>query len=125
MRLLLDTHILLWWLSDDAKLSPAARSRILNAKEVFVSSASIWEAAIKASIGKLDIDVDLLAAEIKNNGFIELPVTARHAAKVVHLPDIHRDPFDRMLVAQAISEPLTLLTADEKLRGYSELVEIL
>ncbi len=125
MRLLLDTNVLLWWLSDDPKLSPAARTRIQNAQEVYVSSASIWESAIKAGIGKLDIDVDLLAAEINNSGFIELPVTARHAAKVTHLPNIHRDPFDRMLVAQAISEPLTLLTADEKLRGYTDLVEII
>ncbi len=123
MRILLDTHVFLWWLQDHPNLSEAARSRIIAATDVYVSSASIWEASIKAGIGKLDVDIDQLVAEIDNSGFRELPVSARHAAMVTRLPDIHRDPFDRILVAQALCEPLRLLTADSLLSGYSELVE--
>ena len=123
MRILLDTHIYLWWLQDHPKLSPAARATIVAASEVYISSASIWEASIKIGIGKLDADIDQLVAEIGNSGFRELPISARHAAMVTRLPDLHRDPFDRILVAQALCEPLRLLTADGMLRGYSELVE--
>lgn len=123
MRILLDTHIYLWWLQDHPHLSPAARTRIMAATDVYVSSASIWEASIKAGLGKLDVDIDQLVGEIANSGFQELPISARHAAMVTRLPDIHRDPFDRILVAQALCEPLRLLTADGALRGYSELVE--
>lgn len=124
MRILLDTHVYLWWLQDSAQLSKSARHKIMTATEVYVSSASIWEASIKVGIGKLNVDVDVLVAEIITNGFQELPVTAIHAAKVRHLPDIHRDPFDRILVAQALCEPLQLLTADGILAGYSELIEM-
>jgi PIN domain nuclease of toxin-antitoxin system len=123
MRILLDTHVYLWWLQDHPNLSSAARTRIVSATDVYISSASIWEASIKKGIGKLDVDIDQLVAEIENSGFQELPVSARHAAMVTRLPDIHRDPFDRILVAQALCEPLRLLTADGILRGYSELVE--
>lgn len=124
MRILLDTHLYLWWLQDHPHLSQAARARIMAATDVYVSSASIWEASIKVGIGKLDADIDLLVAEIDNSGFRELPVSARHAAMVTRLPDLHRDPFDRILVAQALCEPLRLLTADSTLSGYSELVEL-
>jgi PIN domain nuclease of toxin-antitoxin system len=89
---------------------------------VFVSAASIWEAAVKVAIGKLDAVPDDLVAGIGASGFAELPVSARHAARVVTLPRHHRDPFDRLLVAQAIHEPLHLLTADAALQRYSELV---
>jgi PIN domain nuclease of toxin-antitoxin system len=123
MRLLLDTHVYLWWLQDDKNLSKSARAKIVSAREVYISGASIWEASIKASLGKLDVDVNQLVEEIAKNGFLELPITARHAAMVVQLPDIHRDHFDRILVAQALCEPLRLLTADGILSGYSELVE--
>lgn len=122
MRLLLDTHIYIWALMDDRKLSKAARKLILDADEVFVSSASIWEASIKAGLGKLDADVGLLVTGIEASGFVELPVRAVHAAMVQDLPDIHRDPFDRILVAQALHEPLRLLTSDAHLAAYSELV---
>lgn len=125
MRLLLDTHIYLWWLEDSPKLSEEARAKIVAASEVYVSSASIWEASIKAGIGKLEVDVNELAVQIAASGFLELPITARHAAAVHQLPDIHRDPFDRMLIAQAISEPLRFVTADSLLKGYSELVEVI
>lgn len=124
MRLLLDTHIFLWAIKNDRRLSKATRSRILNASEVFVSSASIWEAVIKIKLKKLDADVDQMVEAIVASGFVELPITARHAAAVCHLPDIHRDPFDRLLIAQAISEPLTFLTADAALKNYSDLVTI-
>jgi PIN domain nuclease of toxin-antitoxin system len=125
MRLLLDTRIYLWWLADHPSLSKAARNLIVDATDVYVSSASIWEASIKTGIGKLDADVDELADEISNSGFLELPITAKHAAAVRALPDIHRDPFDRILVAQALCEPLRFLTNDSLLKGYSELVEVI
>lgn len=124
MRILLDTHVYLWWLQDDPKLSVAARSRMDAASAVFVSSASIWEAAIKKSTGKLDVDVNQLVAAITGNGLHELPVSAKHAAMVARLPVIHRDPFDRVLIAQSLCEPMRFLTADRKLSAYSELVVI-
>lgn len=124
MRLLLDTHIYLWWLEDHPKLSEQTKGKIANAEEIYVSSASIWEASIKAGIGKLDVDVAELVIQIKASGFQELPITARHAATVRTLPALHNDPFDRLLVAQAICEPLRFLTHDNKLTGYSELVDI-
>jgi PIN domain nuclease of toxin-antitoxin system len=123
MRLLLDTHVYLWALQDHPSLSKNARDRIISASEVYVSSASIWELSIKASIGKLQADIKQLVAEIKNSGFQELPISTRHAAMVAQLPNIHRDPFDRILIAQALCEPLRFLTADAILSGYSELVE--
>jgi PIN domain nuclease of toxin-antitoxin system len=122
MRLLLDTHVYLWAVTDDTRLGGVARKLILDAEEVFVSSASIWEASIKAGLGKLDADVDLLVSEIAASGFVELPVRATHAALVRTLPDIHRDPFDRLLVAQALLEPLRLVTADGQLSKYTDLV---
>ncbi len=122
MRLLLDTHIYLWAVTDNPKLTIAARKIITEADEVFVSSASIWEASVKAGLGKLDVDVKLLVTEIAASGFKELPVRAVHAALVQDLPDIHRDPFDRLLVAQALSEPLRFLTADGHLAAYTDLV---
>ncbi|SPR95939.1 type II toxin-antitoxin system VapC family toxin [Cupriavidus taiwanensis] len=123
MRLLLDTHIYLWAVADDRKLSKAARKIISDADEVFISSASIWEASIKAGLGKLDADVTELVSAIETSGFKELPVRAAHAALVRNLPDIHRDPFDRLLIAQAMHEPLRLLTADGHLAAYTDLVE--
>ena len=122
MRLLLDTHIYIWAVAGNRRLSASARRMIVDANDVFVSAASIWEAAIKTGLGKLDADPDLLASEIARSGFIELPVRAAHAAMVRKLPDIHRDPFDRLLIAQALVEPLRLLTSDESLAAYSDLV---
>lgn len=123
MRLLLDTHIFLWSISDDERLSRKARSKIMQAADVYVSSASIWEVAIKVKLGKLQADVLKLVEAITSSGFVELPVTAYHAATVATLADLHRDPFDRILIAQALSEPLTLLTGDAQLKGYSDLVD--
>ncbi len=89
------------------------------------SSASIWECSIKIKLKKLDGDVNAIIEAISESGFFELPIISAHAAALVTLPDFHRDPFDRMLIAQAISEPLTLLTADGQLGKYSELVEVI
>jgi PIN domain nuclease of toxin-antitoxin system len=125
MRLLLDTHIYLWCTNNDRKLSKKARVLIQDADEIYVSSASIWEAAIKNKLGKLKVDIDDLVSAIVASGFLELPITAKHAAAVNKLPSHHRDPFDRILIAQAMSEPLKLLTADEMLRSYSDLVEVI
>ena len=125
MRILLDTHIFFWWIKNDRQLSKIARSKISQATEVYVSSASIWELAIKIKLKKLNANIDQLVGAISASDFLELPITAQHAAAVSQLPDIHRDPFDRILIAQAICEPLTLLTADECLQSYSELVEII
>jgi PIN domain nuclease of toxin-antitoxin system len=124
MRLLLDTHIFLWVVTDSRKLKAAARRSIAAADAVYVSAASIWEIAIKARLGKLDGDSKLLAETIEPSGFLELPVSAHHAARVALLPDHHQDPFDRVLIAQALSEPLVLLTADSLLTRYGELVQL-
>ncbi|KVW81354.1 type II toxin-antitoxin system VapC family toxin [Burkholderia ubonensis] len=122
MRILLDTYVFLWSVTDDRKLSKAARKLVVDANEVFVSAATIWEASIKSGLGKLDVDVTELVAEISAAGFVELPVRVAHAAMVRDLPDIHRDPIDRLLVAQAMTEPLRLVTADGHLAKYTDLV---
>lgn len=122
MRLLLDTHIVLWALADAPQLKPATRRLIEAADEVHVSAASIWEVAIKARLGKIVADPAELAAAITESGFLELPVSAAHAAGVAGLPLHHHDPFDRLLLAQALAEPLRLLTADAVLAAYSDLV---
>jgi PIN domain nuclease of toxin-antitoxin system len=117
-RLLVDTYALLWWLTDDAALSPAARDAIADpANEPFVSSASMWEIAIKRSLGKLTAPDDLpdrIAAE----GFTWLPISADHAWQVRELPLHHRDPFDRLLVAQAVTERLAIITSDPRFGQY-------
>jgi PIN domain nuclease of toxin-antitoxin system len=122
MRLLLDTHIFLWAVSGAPMLKPAIRHFIEDADEVFVSAASIWEIAIKARLGKIQADPQELTAAIELSGFAELAVTAAHASGVARLHAYHNDPFDRLLIAQAIAEPLKLLTADDALTKYSELV---
>ncbi len=122
MRILLDTHILLWLTAGDPRLTPAAKERIDNAELVLISAATIWEIAIKVRLGKLTGDLEELSAEIDRNGFEELPVFARHAMVVASLPMLHGDPFDRLLVGQAIAEQVPFLTADPHLKQYSELV---
>ena len=122
MRILLDTHIFLWAVAGNPLLKPVTRRFIESADEVFVSAASLWEVAIKARLGKIAADVDELVAAITQSGFVELPVRAAHAAGVSRLEMHHSDPFDRLLIAQAVSEPLKLLTADAMLVQYSELV---
>ena len=125
MKLLLDTHVFLWAVSADRRLTAAARARISAAQSVYVSAASIWEIAIKARLGKIRGEAATLANAIETSGFLELPVTSRHAAAVARLPLHHTDPFDRLLLAQAFSEPLHLLTADAALGAYGGGVTIL
>lgn len=115
---LADTHALLWWLLDDRRLSVAARD-VLAAGEppVHFSAASIWEVAIKAAAGKLVVPDSYLEA-IELDGFLELPMSARHAMRAGELPVLHRDPFDRMIVAQAQIEDLTVITHDRSIAEY-------
>ena len=125
MILLLDTHVLLWAAHDPDRLSGQARKVILEAaNELWFSAASIWEVAIKSSIGRTDFEFDagILRRALVENGYVELPVSSRHAAEVTALPPIHRDPFDRLLVAQARVEGCQLLTADRRLAAYGSVV---
>lgn len=118
MRLLLDTHALLWWIADSPQLGTAARDAIAASEtSVAVSAVSAFEIAMKRSIGKLTFDGDL-QAELEHNAFEPLAVTLPHALAAGSLPMIHRDPFDRILVAQASLEHRTFVTADTTLGGY-------
>jgi PIN domain nuclease of toxin-antitoxin system len=118
MDLLLDTHILLWWLADDAQLTDKACELIAAPENMaFVSAASAWEIAIKQTLGRLTIEGELDAVVIEE-GFTTLPFSFKHAAETQLLPPIHNDPFDRMLVAQARVESLHLLTADRRILKY-------
>lgn len=119
MNLLLDTQIYLWAVSNSPRLRPHARKLVQAADEVYVSAASIWETCIKVMLGKLDAPIAGLVHNITASGFAELPVLAIHAMGVTELPPIHRDPFDRLLVAQAQAAALHLLTADAILADYS------
>ena len=122
MKLLLDTHILLWLMQDAPQLSPAARRLIDLAESVHVSSVSLWEVAIKRSLGKLRLNPDALDDHLAASAVQPLVVSWAHARQLRALPAHHGDPFDRMLVAQAMSEPLHLLTHDAALALCSELV---
>ena len=120
MRLLLDTHILLWALSDDRRVDSSTRELIINpVNDVFVSAVSLWEIGIKASLGRIDIEVDELEPTIADAGFEPLPINFSHAAMAGKLPLVHRDPFDRMLVAQAGVEELRIVTHDRIFKRYS------
>jgi PIN domain nuclease of toxin-antitoxin system len=128
MRLLLDTHVLLWAVGDPSRLSAAMRDLLEDAaNEVLFSAASIWEIAIKAKLGRADFAIrpERIARAARETGFKELSVSADTAARVVDLPLLHRDPFDRLLVAQAMAEPMWLYTADPVLAPYSELVRLI
>ncbi|MGB6691592.1 MAG: type II toxin-antitoxin system VapC family toxin [Terracidiphilus sp.] len=122
MRILLDTHILLWWFYERERLTSTALEIVRDAEAVFFSSATMWEIAIKVRLGKLRADPQELAEGLHRYDFLELPVLTRHALIVARLPMHHNDPFDRLLVSQAMSEPLHLVTADPRLRQYSDLV---
>lgn len=120
MRLLLDSHAFLWWLADDSRLKDVARREISDPESlVFVSAATIWELTIKAALGRLESGDTDLVEEIAENGFVELSITARHAEKAGRLPRHHDDPFDRMLVAQAMVEGLTCVTRDPEFSKYA------
>ena len=121
MKLLLDTQLLLWAAGQPERLSDAAR-RLLNSprNELLFSAASLWEIAIKKTLGRKDFQVEprLLRRGLLDNGYAELPVTSQHAVNIDSLPPLHKDPFDRLLLAQALSEGITLLTGDAQLARY-------
>jgi PIN domain nuclease of toxin-antitoxin system len=118
VRLLLDTHEFLWWCADDPRLGEASRNAIRSgSNEVFLSSASVWEMAIKQALGRLRVPEPLSAAASRM-GLAALPVAFAHAEATLSLPPLHRDPFDRMLLAQARVEGLTLVTIDPLVRAY-------
>lgn len=123
MRILLDTQIYLWFLADSSRLSKKARQHIETADEVFVSAASIWEAAIKVGLKRLSVSMNDIIEGITASGFKELPITAIQSALVDQLSSHHRDPFDRLLIAHAMYESLRLLTVNSSLPPYSDLVE--
>lgn len=121
MKLLLDTQILLWAAGQPKQLSAAARKLLNNPRnELLFSAASLWEIAIKNTLGRADFRVEprLLRRGLLDNGYAELPVTSQHAVSIDSLPPLHKDPFDRLLLAQAISEGITLLTSDAQLARY-------
>ncbi|EHQ53045.1 PilT protein domain-containing protein [Ectothiorhodospira sp. PHS-1] len=121
MILLLDTHLLLWAASQPERLSATAKEKLMDENNaLWFSAASLWEVTIKAGLSRSDFQVDphRLKRGLIDNGYTELPITSTHALAVHHLPPIHRDPFDRLLVAQAESEGVLLLTADETVARY-------
>jgi PIN domain nuclease of toxin-antitoxin system len=127
MRILLDTHILLWALTDPQRLDQATAAALIDpANDVRFSTASIWEIAIKHRLGRTDFPnpPDLIAQTARRSGFAELPISLAAAAMVASLPSHHRDPFDHLLLAQAMTEPARLYTADAVLARYSELVTL-
>lgn len=117
MRLLIDSHVALWWLSEAPVLGAKCREQLVVADEVYFSAVTPWELGIKRALGKLAFP-DGLVAELIAAGFVALPISAAHAVRAQELPAHHRDPFDRMLVAQAQLEALALVTADRTLRPY-------
>ncbi|GGE83789.1 type II toxin-antitoxin system VapC family toxin [Massilia psychrophila] len=121
MKLLLDTHLLLWAAGDPSRLSAVAHALIEGPdNELFFSAVSLWEISIKRGLGRSDFQADprVLRRGLLDNGYSELPVTSEHAVAIESLPPIHKDPFDRMLVAQATVEGITLLTADSLVAQY-------
>lgn len=125
MNVLLDTHILIWIMNDPSRLSQKAQHYIRHADSLYVSAASIWEICIKMQINKIQLDLPVFMNEIEVIGLRSLAITQAHARYIPQLPLYHEDPFDRMLIAQAMSEPLTLLTHDVALAPYSPLVQTL
>jgi PIN domain nuclease of toxin-antitoxin system len=127
-RLLLDTHLLLWWLSGDERLPQQALAELMSpGSEVFVSQASLWEMAIKSSLGKLRVDLKELERQVPLQGFHWLPIENRHLLAVAELDadGDHRDPFDRLLICQSRIEPMRLITADSQLARYGVTVQVL
>ncbi|MCP1659903.1 type II toxin-antitoxin system VapC family toxin [Neisseria perflava] len=125
MKYLLDTHILLWAAADHPKLSRTARDIISNPdNELMFSAASIWEISIKSAQRRADFSVNAgqFRRALADNGYLELPITGQHAAATANLPDIHKDPFDRMLVAQSQTEGIILLSANSKVAAYGQTV---
>lgn len=126
MRLLLDTHFAFWWQTGDVRVTPLVRQWVEAAEEVFVSSVSLWELTIKASLGRVQLDLPVFTEQVGAMGFSWLPIRNEHILALAELPshDDHRDPFDRLLVAQSRCEPLILLTVDTKLARYGSTVRV-
>ncbi|MDZ7851989.1 MAG: type II toxin-antitoxin system VapC family toxin [Halomonas sp.] len=127
MILLLDTHLLLWAASQPERLSDVVREKLLDENnDLWFSAASLWEVTIKAGLGRPDFSVDpyLLRRGLVDNGYTELAISSQHALAVRHLPPIHRDPFDRLLIAQAETEGILLLTSDATVASYPGPVEL-
>ncbi len=126
MRLLLDTHLVLWWEAGSTSLPAPLRSLVDQADAVFVSRASLWEIAVKVSIGKLRLDIEKFAGNIEKHGFEWLDIRNTHLIAVAALPllDDHKDPFERLLVAQGRAEPLLFLTSERRLAAYGEMVRV-
>jgi len=122
LRILLDTHIVLWLLAGSKRIKSVENIILNENNEIYVSTASWWELAIKINIKKFDGDLKVIRKASSDSGFIELPITGEHAEALLKLPPVHKDPFDRILVAQAITEPMKLMTADNKLESYSDLI---
>jgi PIN domain nuclease of toxin-antitoxin system len=122
MALLLDTHVVLWWLEDDAKLDSATKDRLDVDSEIFVSSATVWEVGIKQALGKLTAEGSL-AEQVRDSGFAVLSISADHAIAASVLPLHHRDPFDRILIGQALVEGLTVMTRDRAFDAYDVPIE--
>ncbi len=118
MRLLLDTNALLWALAGAKRIAPVRELILADETEVFISSVSWWEIAIKAKLGKLDVDLLELRVASRDSGFRELSLTGTHAEILLTLPQHHRDPFDHMLIAQAIAEPMRFITGDAIMSQY-------
>ncbi|MDP9362022.1 MAG: type II toxin-antitoxin system VapC family toxin [Acidobacteriota bacterium] len=120
MKFLLDTHILIWWAAGDRKLPRSLRDRIKAAEnDVSVSAVTFWEIAIKSHLGRIHIDLEELRAAVHADGFNELPVQIAHTLRLQALPDHHRDPFDRLLIAQSIADGRRLVTRDESILAYA------
>jgi PIN domain nuclease of toxin-antitoxin system len=122
VKFLLDTHLLLWIAGDPERLSEEMQRELNDSDNEFVfSAASLWEISIKSALGREDFRVNprLLRQGLLDNGYVELPITSEHAVSIDALPRLHKDPFDRILLAQALKEGLTLLTADEQLARYA------
>ncbi len=124
MKLLLDTHVLLWALTESPRVDAIRKRLLATDNEVYFSVASVWEIAVKASLGKLKADAMEVRDAALEGGFVELPILGPHALHVGGLAWHHRDPFDRLLIAQAAAEPMRLLTADEQLLAYGGPVEL-
>lgn len=118
MRLLLDTHVVLWCFENSERLNPAVREAVMNgANQVYVSAVTAWELTIKATLKKIRIPDDF-ESQVEHCGFTSLPIQVKHALRVRELPEFHRDPFDRMLIAQAMAEELTLVSHDTAIWQY-------
>jgi PIN domain nuclease of toxin-antitoxin system len=118
MTYLLDTHVVLWWLTDDPTLPSDVATTLDDEPDVFISAVNVWEVAIKHALGKLSGPADL-AERVRDSGFRELAVTSDHAITAARLPLLHRDPFDRILIAQACLHGLTLVTRDPMIPKYA------